>query len=116
MPLTNLPSWAAVRHPDWADPAKVSPNYEELRRAVQRQDAMQMGVTGTYSATEKISMRMGIPRNGTHPFAFLDVYVGKLGTPYVIVAVAEGPPVVIEDDPHLFPSDKLIGKLNTLRP
>lgn len=68
-----------------------------------------------YTVAEKLMMRLNIARNETHSFDFMQAVENPKGGNVIVFIINNGQPIHLEDDPVMFPSDRLIGQINTLR-
>ena len=64
-------------------------------------------------ALRLLMMRLRVPQGSRYPFEHISLHLNNTKS-YVFV-VSSGGAVVLEDDPHMFPSDELIAKLQVLK-
>jgi hypothetical protein len=68
-----------------------------------------------YTPMDKLKVRLNLHPNEQGPFQHMSAVENFAKGNVVVFLIVNGTPMMLEDDAPLFPSDGLIGKLNTLR-
>lgn len=67
----------------------------------------------TSYAHQLLAGRLRMDEKSVWPFEHLSLHVGA--EKVTLFVIAKGGPVIIEDDEHMFPSDKLVAELRLLQ-
>ena len=68
-----------------------------------------------YSPMQKLMMRLNLDAGETIGFDYIVAVPNPKAGNVIVFIIKEGQPLQLEDDAALFPTDSLIGRLNTLR-